>query len=291
MSNSKNNDALEVNLFDSNIAHAVSYDDSLERGRIYSGIKYIRDYDPQRVSIFTDNMLSLVDSSPGSANVAWIMEPIDFAPAPYRYILQNYKKFDLILTHNLDIIKTLTPEVHCRYVTADGIFLDTPALDKASHEKSRLCSHIFSNKKFLPGHKLRHEIAAMLPPNSFDLFGSGTGKWLEKKSDALRNYYFSVSVENSRSSGYFTEKIMDCFATRTVPIYWGDDHVWEHFNKEGAIRFENLEQLKSVINSIDKETYDKMLPAIEQNYEVCVKSCYSVDRQVKQHIKEFIKSR
>lgn len=290
MDTSKNNDTLEVNLFDSNIAHAASYDDSLEKGRIEPGIKYMRDYDPQRVSIFTDNMLSRVDNSPGSVNVAWIMEPIDFAPTSYRYLLQNYKKFDLILTHNLDVISDVSTAVHCRYITADGIFLDTPSLDKASHEKNRLCSHIFSNKKSLPGHKLRHEIAAMLP-NSFDLFGSGTGKWLEKKSDALRNYCFSISVENSKSNGYFTEKIMDCFATRTVPIYWGDDHVWEHFNQRGAIRFETLEQLKDITNSINKEMYDKMLPAIEQNYELCVKSCYSVDRQVKQYIQEFIKSR
>lgn len=290
MSVCKNDDVLQVNLFDSNIAHAVSYDDSLEKGRIEPGLKYMRDYDPQRVSIFTDNMLSQVGNKPGSINVAWIMEPINFAPTSYDYLSRNYKKFDLILTHNLDVIDAHASEVECRYITADGIFLDTPALDRANHSKSRLCSHIFSNKKSLPGHRLRHEIAAMLP-NSFDMFGSGTGKWLEKKSDALRDYYFSTSIENSRSRGYFTEKIMDCFATRTVPIYWGDDYVWEHFNKDGAIRFDTLEQLKDIINSINKEMYDEMLPAIEQNHEICIKSCYSVDRQVKQHIQEFIKSR
>ena len=290
MSTSKDNDTLIVNLFDTNISHAVSYDDSLEKGRIAAGIRYSKDYEPQRVSVFTDKRLSLVDRYPGTINVAWIMEPIHFSPSSYRYLDQNFAKFDLILTHNLDVIQALSPKVDCRYIMADGIFVDTASIKKSNHNKARLCSHIFSNKTSLPGHRLRHEISAMLP-ETFDLFGSGTGKWLDRKSDALRDYYFSISVENSKSRGYFTEKIMDCFATRTVPIYWGDDYIWQHFNPDGAITFENLEDLRGIIARINEGMYKDMLPAVEENYERCVRSCYSVDLQVLQHIQEFVKSR
>jgi len=34
---------------------------------------------------------------------------------------------------------------------------------------------------------------------------------------------------------YFTEKILDCFRTRTVPIYWGCTNIREHFEADGII--------------------------------------------------------
>ena len=47
------------------------------------------------------------------------------------------------------------------------------------------------------------------------LFRSQKRTWLNK-------YRFTLTFENSSTEGYATEKIMDAFLGRTVPLYWGD---------------------------------------------------------------------
>lgn len=89
-----------VNFFDSNITHALSYDDSLEKGRRCTAIEYSRDYDPKRVSVFTDNKINSVVDYPGEMNVAWLMEPIEYSPQHYSDLVRNLSRFDLVLTHN-----------------------------------------------------------------------------------------------------------------------------------------------------------------------------------------------
>ena len=42
-----------------------------------------------------------------------------------------------------------------------------------------------------------------------------------KKELWNRNAMFHVAVENSSHNNYYTDKIIDCFCTKTVPIYWG----------------------------------------------------------------------
>jgi alpha(1,3/1,4) fucosyltransferase len=41
------------------------------------------------------------------------------------------------------------------------------------------------------------------------------------KLDALSRYTFSICFENVVLDGWVTEKIFDCFAAGTIPIYWG----------------------------------------------------------------------
>lgn len=40
--------------------------------------------------------------------------------------------------------------------------------------------------------------------------------------DILKRYVFAVIVENCDASGYVSEKIYDCFATGTIPVYYGN---------------------------------------------------------------------
>jgi hypothetical protein len=41
------------------------------------------------------------------------------------------------------------------------------------------------------------------------------------KEVGLRDYRYSIAIENCSERGYSTEKIADCFLTNTVPIYYG----------------------------------------------------------------------
>ena len=98
------------------------------------------------------------------------------------------------------------------------------------------------------------------------------GKEIPSKIDALRDYMFSVSIENvSCDDNYFSEKIIDCFITGTVPIYHGCTNIGEFFDMRGILYFENQEQLDKIIDSLTPEKYESMLEYVKINYEKALK--------------------
>jgi hypothetical protein len=284
--------ALVVNLVDSNISYALSYDDALESGRKSSKISYVKDKSVfNGISIFTDEKLKLVDTTYSKFKIAWLMEPRAYAPASYQLLESLIDKFDMVLTYDSKLLKQY-PNVTKR-IPASGIFLDSESIFIKS-EKNKLCSMIYSEKTMLEGHRLRHVIAKLITDNfgavgPVDMFGSGTGARLVKKSDALNHYMFSISVENSIDDFYITEKAFDCFATRTIPIYWGSNKIKTDFslNPEGILIFNTLEELMSIVATISPELYDSRLSAIEENYQAVLKH-YSVDDHIAEAISKLV---
>ena len=80
---------------------------------------------------------------------------------------------------------------------------------------------------------------------------------------------YSITIENCRQPGYWTEKIVDCFATKTIPIFWGDDAVNNYFDSEGIIYFNNEEELDKILNELQEngeKIYDSKKDSIEYNF-------------------------
>ena len=267
-----------VNLIDENIAHANSYDETLEKGRVPNKISYVKmlsEFDG--ITIFTGRMTQHIGRVNTKHNVAWIMEPRAFEPHSYRILEQIGHKYDLILTHDKQILD-LYPETAVS-IPADGIFVDTQAIYEEQN-KSKNCSHIYSDKKILEGHRLRHDIAYQIKSAGYDVdfYGKGCNP-IERKADALLPYRFSISVENNRATNYHTEKILDCFACRTIPVYWGDPSIFNYFDSNGIILFESTSDLMDILPNLDNNLYEKMRPAIEKNYQKCL-DYYSIDNIV-----------
>lgn len=141
------------------------------------------------------------------------------------------------------------------------------------YEKTKLCSMIASSKQMCQGHIYRHNIASKYKDN-IDLYGGALNsqrfgisnnldmKWNDKR-EALVDYMFSITMENDRYETYFTEKLTDCFATGTVPIYWGAPDIAEYFNTDGMIILDESFD----INSLTRELYDSKMEAIVDNFE------------------------
>jgi len=123
---------------------------------------------------------------------------------------------------------------------------------------------ISSNKAFTEGHRNRLKYVDKFK-NQLDFYGRGF-KDISLKEDGLRDYMFSVAIENANYDRYFTEKITDCFATRTIPIFYGTEGVCEYFNKEGIIFLdENFD-----LNSLSEEFYLSKSKVIEENYQLAL---------------------
>lgn len=208
---------------------------------------------------FTDNKLQDVDDNQYKdvKKVAWLLEPKGIDPNIYDWILKNYYKFDNVLTFDREIISQID----------NGLFqpYGTYWVEKDSPVKSKLVSMIASYKREAIGHKIRHSIYNHFS-SRIDTFGTITGNRLADKSIGLSDFKFSLAIENCKQDGYFTEKILDCFATKTIPVYWGTRTVGEFFNPDGIIFIDDFKSIESVINFLSEDVYNSKLEAIEENF-------------------------
>ena len=86
----------------------------------------------------------------------------------------------------------------------------------------------------------------------------------EIKRMFIKDYKFTIAFENQSYPGYTTEKILDAFMSRTVPIYWGNPRVTEDFVPSAFINandFASLEDLAEEVKRLDQddEAYMEML--------------------------------
>lgn len=160
--------------------------------------------------------------------------------------------FDIIFTHNQEL---LAKDEKFKWVPAQGFWIKEPKV----YEKTKLVSMISSNKIMCEGHKERLKFVEKLK-DDLDLFGRGFNE-IELKEHGLCDYMFSVAIENGEYETYFTEKILDCFATGTVPIYKGAPDIGDHFNMDGIIVLDDYFD----INDLNEDEYFKRMPAILDN--------------------------
>lgn len=86
----------------------------------------------------------------------------------------------------------------------------------------------------------------------FASMGGGGGE--QKKLEFLKDYKFSITYENSSSSGYCTEKYLHAKAAGCVPIYWGDPTFERDFDPKGCIdarKFRTPEELVAAVEAVD----------------------------------------
>lgn len=86
-----------------------------------------------------------------------------------------------------------------------------------------------------------------------------------RSKDCCFDAMFHIAIENTKLDGYCTEKLMDCFATCTVPLYWGDPGVGEIFDERGIIRLDDKDPVGQ-INSLTVEDYESRKPYILENW-------------------------
>jgi hypothetical protein len=97
----------------------------------------------------------------------------------------------------------------------------------------------------------------------------GNNPLLIHKCELFDEFQFALVIENSKQTNYFTEKIMDCLLTKTLPIYWGCPNISEYFDTTGWIilETESVEELHEKCRSLTPDYYSEHSDIIEKNYE------------------------
>ena len=212
--------------------------------------------------------------------VLWLCESRSIAKNQYIDLYENTNDFlnvyDLILIHDREILKKDNRLVYAPNASNLG-WIEEPKV----HNKSKKTSMICSGRSSCSGHIVRNTWARELKDH-LDLYGRNI-RPVNKVEEALCDYMFSVVIENGSYSTYFTEKIMNCFASGTVPIYLGSPDIGNYFNMDGIIMLENVGQVKS----LTKDDYHSRIDAIQDNLERCINHPMA-DDVVYDKIKDFI---
>jgi hypothetical protein len=176
-----------------------------------------------------------------------------------KYLLNNGRKYNLILSYYESILTNLDNSVLNYF---GGTWIKEI---KTDFDKFKTVSFITSDKNFAVGHKVRMKIIELLK-GKFDLYGRGFNE-ISNKMIGLENYMFSIVIENEFMKNWFTEKIVDCFMTKTVPIYKGCPNLGDFYEEKGIIKFETIEELDQILTSLNHDKYQSMLESIEKNYQ------------------------
>ena len=180
----------------------------------------------------------------------------------YSLLYNKSKKVDMLLTWDEELLKL--PYARFCPVTDSTQWKGCTEEDFKVYPKTKLLSAISSNKTEVPGHVIRLSFIVKIK-HRLDLYGRGF-KEIENKLEGLKDYMFSVAIENSTSTNCFTEKIQDCFLTGTIPIYYGPKNIGEYFNMDGILTFNTQEELNSILDSLNEDLYYSKMDAIINNY-------------------------
>ena len=132
-------------------------------------------------------------------------------------------------------------------------------------EKSEFCSFVYTHADRFRDELFR-ELSKYKTVNSGGGHLNNQGYRVPDKTAFESKHKFSIACENSATSGYTTEKIMQSFAAQTVPIYWGDPNVMTDYNEKAFIncnRFENLQEIIEKVKEIDSDN-DKYLAMLRE---------------------------
>lgn len=163
---------------------------------------------------------------------------------------------------------------------------------KTVQEKEFKASFLTSSKAWAPGHVIRQEIFDTLPNRvgGLDIFKHKSPPIIPDKRDVLEGYQFHIVAENSSHNNYYTEKVVDCFVSKTIPIYWGCPNIGAHFNPDGIFSFRTTEELEGILKNLTPETYFSRQRAVEENFSKALLNVYQWD-WIEIHITEAIEKR
>ncbi len=135
--------------------------------------------------------------------------------------------------------------------------------------KTKNISIIASNKRMCRLHILRQEFARKCKrENLADTYGRFDGGEFCQIEEPFQHYRYSIAIENNISPFYFTEKITNCFASQTIPIYLGASEVVKFYNPDGIIimKESDYDRLGDFLKQCTPEEYERRLPAVIDNY-------------------------
>lgn len=222
-------------------------------------------------------------------------------PEPFRVsnadVIKNQHLFDLILTYDEEILNSCKNSKLFALGTTwiHPSFYKNIDINKKKFEVSFLCGA----KNVTEGHKLRQKlwyrqkeikipktfwISGQLPIESVDNNPILPSDW--KNKILMFDSMFHIAIENVKINNYFTEKIIDCLVTKTIPIYWGCPNIENFFDIRGMYLVGDEEEIIYICNNLNPDDYYNRIRYINDNYNLCLNYCEEITMRLQNIINE-----
>ena len=122
------------------------------------------------------------------------------------------------------------------HINKDFDFLNN--LKAESLTKENKIVWVTSNQRSSKGHNVRMDFLEKIKGLPFvNLYGRGINP-IEDKWDVLENSKYAIAYENFQNDHYWTEKIIDCYLSYTMPLYFGCNTIENYFPKNSFIQID-----------------------------------------------------
>lgn len=262
---------------------------------------FLEKYKDLPITIFMDQIPTVEQLKLNPYNIMLIHEPNELFGI-HNWVYSNSKLFDCVLTYNPQLIENLPNTIYFHFGLIN-------TLDKEYYnsfetkEKQFEVSFLSGTKDLIEGHKLRQKVYKLenqvnIPKKWFyvledyDTVANCRPGYSEYSKDlshipeyeAPEHYgkrvlfndsMFHIAIENSSSSNYYSEKIIQAFATKTIPIYWGCQNLDNlGYDTRGVIFFKDEFELLEIINNLTPEDYYKRKSYIDYNYKIALQDTF-----------------
>ena len=220
--------------------------------------------------------LKVLEDDSDKPKFIWLLESREIIPDQYKFIEDNYdfvaSRVDGIFTADQRLTHEAGPDGKFLYCLSNA----APWVKERNiYKKSKLVSMIASNKGYTEGHRRRLRVVEKYfqKYGGDDLYGWGLPQEipLTEKYIGLKDYMFSFACENANYPTYFTEKLTDCFACGTIPVYYGTAGVAQYFDPDGIIFLDQNSPWDNIPwDKLTPEYYESKKDVIQQNYEIAI---------------------
>ena len=205
---------------------------------------------------------------------AIFVESESIVPYEYTFFDSNSsvsKDFNLIFTHSEKLLNKFGNAV---FIPGGGVWYGTEKHGGAininqCNLKTKNVSIVSSDKSMCKLHDFRKELAIHYKKNNLvGTYGTFDNGKYAQLDEYLTDYRYSIVIENNVSSYWFTEKLLNCFASMTVPIYIGAKKITDFFNQDGIIQVNDIsiEAIDKIIRNCNENDYFSRLNAIIDNF-------------------------
>jgi hypothetical protein len=264
---------------------------------------FLEKYKDLPVTLFMDQIPNLEQLKLNPYNIMLLHEPNQLFGI-HDWVYNNSKLFDGILTYNHQLIENLPNAIYFHFGLihiADEEYYSS----FKTKEKQFEVSFLSGVKDLIEGHKLRQRVYKLenqiaIPKKWYNVLEDydsinncrpGYSEYSKDLShipeDEAPEHYgkrilfndsmFHIAIENATSLNYYSEKISQAFATKTVPIYWGCKNLDDlGYDTRGVIFFKDEFELLKIINNLTPEDYYKRKSYIDYNYKIALQDTFRI---------------
>ena len=205
-------------------------------------------------------------------NIISFQEPNEYFGL-HDWVIKNKDVFNVILTQSDKVLN------NCENAIYQSFGNHWITLEQANQERDKIfqLSHLQGKLLKTYGHSLRHEVTARknefsIPTKFYETYGDRNNIDDARlgKEFIFGDSQFGIVIENTSHRGYFTEKILDCFLLKTIPLYWGCSNIGDYFDTDGIITFNNVDDLIYITNQLNESYYNNKKEIIDKNWKLAL---------------------